>query len=154
CAKTGLQFRSASHGASFGRGDDVVRLLIRILQRIAIFAIGAISIWLIVFVVFDFADKRLPVALALAVSYAIGAYVILPYAVRRGLKIAQRRHVPSFTVSADGLPADPVNLVLVGTLDELRDAFAAIGWVEADKLGIASSWRMVKAFALNRPYAT
>jgi hypothetical protein len=124
------------------------------MQRIAIFAIGAVSIWLIVFVVFDFADKRLPVALALAVTYAIGAYVILPYAVRMGLKIAQRRHVPSFTVAADGLPADPVNLVLIGTLDELRSAFAAIGWVEADRLGLASSWRMVKAFLLDRPYPT
>lgn len=131
-----------------------MRLLLRVVQRIAIFTVGAVSIWLIVFVVFDFADQRLPMALALAVTYAIGAYVILPYAVRMGLKIAQRRRVPSFTVAADGLPADPVNLILVGTLDELRAAFAAIGWVEADKLGLGSSWRMVKAFLFNRPYPT
>jgi len=129
-----------------------VGLLIRTLQRLVIFAIGAISIWLIVFVVFDFADKRLPVAVALSVTYAIAAYVILPYAVRMGLKVSQRRHVPSFTVAADGLPADPVNLVLVGTMHELRAAFAAIGWVEAEKLNLRSSWRMVKAFVLNRPY--
>jgi hypothetical protein len=129
-------------------------LLIRTLQRIAIFAIGAISIWLIVFVVFDFADQELPVYFALMATYLIGAYIILPYAVRMGLKVLQRRHVPSFTVAADGLPADPVNLVLVGTLDQLRAAFTAIGWVEADKLNLASSWRMVKAFVLNRPYPT
>jgi len=129
-------------------------LLIRTLQRIAIFAIGAVSIWLIVFVVFDFADQELPVYFALMATYLIGAYIILPYAVRMGLKVLQRRHVPSFTVAADGLPADPVNLVLVGTLDQLRAAFTAIGWVEADKLNLASSWRMVKAFVLNRPYPT
>jgi hypothetical protein len=129
-------------------------LLIRTLQRIAIFAIGAISIWLIVFVVFDFADQELPVYFALMATYLIGAYIILPYAVRMGLKVLQRRHVPSFTVAADGLPADPVNLVLVGTLDQLRAAFGTIGWVEADKLNLASSWRMVKAFVLNRPYPT
>jgi len=129
-------------------------LLIRTLQRIAIFAIGAISIWLIVFVVFDFADQELPVYFALMATYLIGAYIILPYAVRMGLKVLQRRHVPSFTVAADGLPADPVNLVLVGTLDQLRAAFTAIGWVEAEKLNLASSWRMVKAFVLNRPYPT
>jgi hypothetical protein len=131
-----------------------VRLLVRILQRIAIFAIGAISIWLIVFVIFDFADKRMPVALALAITYALGAYVVLPYAVRMGMKFSQLRHVPSFTVAADGLPADPVNLALYGTKDDLRDAFAAIGWVEADKLSLSSSWRMVKAFLFNRPYPT
>jgi hypothetical protein len=129
-----------------------VRLLIRILQRVAIFAIGAISIWLIVFVVWDFADQTMPMAIALGITYAMGAYVILPYAVRMGLKVLQRRRVPSFTVSADGLPADPVNLALFGTLDELRAAFAAIGWVEADKLSLSSSWRMVKAFVFNRPY--
>lgn len=131
-----------------------MRLLIRTLQRLAILAIGAISVWLIVFVVFDFADQELPVYFALLATYAIGAYVILPYAVRMGLKVLQRRHVPSFTVAADGLPADPVNLVLFGTLDELRAGFASIGWVEADKLSLASSWRMAKAFVLDRPYPT
>lgn len=131
-----------------------MRFLIRTLQRVAIFAIGAISVWLIAFVVFDFADQRLPMAVAFAVTYAIGAYVILPYAVRMGLKVLQRRRIPSFTVSADGLPADPVNLALYGTLDELRAAFTAIGWVEADKLDLKSSWRMVKAFVLNQPYPT
>ena len=73
-----------------------MRLLIRTLQRIAIFAIGAISIWLIVFVVFDFADAELPIYFALLATYAIGAYVILPYAVRMGLKVLQRRRVPLY----------------------------------------------------------
>jgi len=131
-----------------------VRLLIRILQRVAIFAIGAISVWLIAFVVFDWADKKLPVALALAATYAVAAYVILPYAVRMGLKFSQLKSVPSFTVAADGLPADPVNLGLIGTLPQLREAFAAIGWGQADRLDVASSWRMVKAFVLARPYPT
>jgi hypothetical protein len=131
-----------------------VGLLIRTLQRVAIFAIGAISVWLIAFVVFDWADKRLPVALALAATYAVGAYVILPYAVRMGLKFSQLKSVPSFTVAADGLPADPVNLGLVGTSAQLRAAFAAIGWAEADKLSLSSSWRMVQAFVLSRPYPT
>ncbi len=131
-----------------------MRLLIRILQRIAIFAIGAVSVWLIAFVVFDWADKKLPVALALGATYAIGAYVILPYAVRMGLKFSQLRSVPSFTVAADGLPADPVNLGLVGTFAELRSAFAAMGWAEADKLNLKSAWRMVQAFVLSRPYPT
>src|SRR6478672_10970387 len=96
-----------------------VGLLIRTLQRIAIFAIGAISVWLIAFVVFDWADKKLPMALAVAATYAIGAYVILPYAVRMGLKFSQLRSVPSFTLAADGLPADPVNLALIGTSEQL-----------------------------------
>jgi hypothetical protein len=124
------------------------------LQRLLIFALGVFSVWLIVFVVFEFADRRLPWILALGLTYAIGAYIILPRAVRMGLKILQRKHVPSFTITGDGLPGDPVNLVLVGTLGQLRAAFAAAGWSDADRLGLASSWRMVRAFVFNSPYPT
>jgi hypothetical protein len=131
-----------------------VRFLIRLLQRLLIFALGVFSVWLIVFVVFEFADRRLPWILALGLTYAIGAYIILPRAVRMGLKILQRKHVPSFTITGDGLPGDPVNLVLVGTLGQLRAAFAAAGWSDADRLGLASSWRMVRAFVFNSPYPT
>jgi LssY C-terminus len=119
-----------------------------------IFALGVFSVWLIVFVVFEFADRRLPWILALGLTYAIGAYIILPRAVRMGLKILQRKRVPSFTITGDGLPGDPVNLVLVGTLGQLRAAFATAGWSDADRLGLASSWRMVRAFVFNSPYPT
>jgi len=129
-----------------------VRLLIRLLQRVAILGLGVLSVWLIVFVIFEFADRRLPWVLALGVTYGIGAYVILPRVVRMGLKVLQRKRVPSFTVTGDGLPGDPVNLALIGTLPQLQAAFAAVGWVEADRLGTASSWRMIRAFVFNSPY--
>ena len=85
---------------------------------------------------------------------ALAAYVILPRVVRMSLKILQRKSVPSFTVTGDGLPGDPVNLVLVGDFAKLRAAFANAGWTEADPLGLKSSWRMAVAFVLNRPYPT
>src|SRR5690348_7024112 len=131
-----------------------MRLLIRLLQRMAIAGLGVLSVWLIVFVVFDFADRRLPWAVALGLTYAIAAYVILPRIVRMGLKILQQKRVPRYTVTGDGLPGDPVNLALIGTMHQLRSAFAAAGWTNADRLSIASSWRMVCAFAFNAPYPT
>jgi hypothetical protein len=129
-----------------------VRLLKRLLQRLLVFGLGVASIWLIVFVVFRFADNRLPWVLALGVTYGLAAYVILPRAVRMGLKILQRRHIPRYTTTGDGLPGDPVNLVLTGTLQQLRSAFATAGWSEADQLGVASSWRMIVAFVCNSSY--
>jgi hypothetical protein len=131
-----------------------MRLLIRLLRRLAIVGLGLASVWLIVFVVFDFADRRLPWAVALGITYAIAAYVILPRAVRMGLKVLQQKHVPRYTLTGDGLPGDPVNLALIGTFQQLRSAFAAAGWTEADRLGVASSWRMVRAFVFNAPYPT
>src|SRR6202140_158674 len=132
----------------------MARVLRRFLRRLLVVALGAFSIWLIVFVVFRLADNRLPWVLALALTYGVAAYVILPRALRMGLKILQRTRVPRFTITADGLPGDPVNVGLAGTLQQLRAAFATAGWSEADKLGLASSWRMIRAFVFNSPYPT
>ncbi|QRM29035.1 LssY C-terminal domain-containing protein [Microvirga sp. VF16] len=131
-----------------------MRLLNRLLQRLVILGLGIFSVWLIVFVVFETADRRLPWILAVGLTYAIGAYVILPRVIRMGLKLLHRKRVPSFTATGDGLPRDPVNVALVGTLAQLRAAFAALGWSEADRLGLGSSWGMVRAFMFNSPYPT
>jgi hypothetical protein len=130
-----------------------VRRLKRLLRRLLIFGLGILSVWLIVFV-FRLTDRRLPSILALALTYGVAAYIILPRAVRMGLKILQRKRVPRFTITRDGLPGDPVNLVLIGTLQQLHAAFAISGWSEADRLGAASSWRMIRAFVFNSPYPT
>jgi len=132
-------------------GFLTVRILALIFRRLAVFALGAFSVWLIVFV-FRFTDRRLPAILALSLVYGLAAYVVLPRIVRMSLKILQRKSVPSFTVTSDGFPGDPVNLVLIGEFDRLRAAFLAAGWTEAEPLGLASSWRMVVAFVLDRPY--
>jgi LssY C-terminus len=124
------------------------------LRRLLVFGLGVLTVWLIAFVLFHAANQRLPLALAVAVTYGIAAYVILPRAIRIGLRILHRGHVPSYTTTGDGLPGDPVNLALVGTMAQLRRAFAAAGWAEADPLRMASSWRMVKAFVRNSPYPT
>jgi hypothetical protein len=131
-----------------------MRLLNRFLQRLLVLGIGIFSIWLITFVIFDFADHRLPWIIALGLTYGIAAYIILPRAVRMGLKVLQRQRVPCYTVTGDGLPGDPVNLVLTGTLQNLRAAYATAGWAEADRLDLVSSWRMCRAFVFNAPYPT
>jgi LssY C-terminus len=123
------------------------------LRRAMVLGLGILSVWLIVFV-FRFTDSRLPTLLALAVTYGIAAYVVLPRIVRMGLKILARKRVPRFTITGDGLPGDPVNLVLTGTLQQLHVAFRLAGWSEADRLGLASSWRLVRAFVFNSPYPT
>ena len=131
-----------------------MRLLTRLFQRFLVFCLGVVSVWLIVFVVFDTADHRLPWVLAVSLTYGLAAYVILPNVVRMGLKVLHRRLIPRYTITGDGLPGDPVNLVLIGTHQQLCNAFATAGWSTADSLGIASSWRMIRAFLLNSSYPT
>ena len=100
--------------------------LARTLQRILIFGLGVLCVWLIAFVIFDFADQRLPWAIAIAVTYGIGAYLIIPRAIRIGLRILRKQRVPRYTITGDGLAGDPVNLVLLGTYAQLRGAFAKL----------------------------
>ncbi len=121
-------------------------------RRALVAILGLVTVWLILVVFYDVADRRLPLVLALAATYAAAAYLILPRAIRLGARILDRRRVPSYTLTSDGLPGDPVNLALIGSLDELRHAFVRAGWTQAEPLTLGSSWRMVCAFVLNRPY--
>ena len=132
----------------------MIRLLNRWIRRALVLALGAFSVWLIVFVIFRTADNRLPWIVAVALTYVVAAYVVLPRTVRMSLKVLQRRRVPRYTITTDGLPGDPVNLLLKGTHAQLHAAFAGAGWTVADPLTVASSWHMVRAFLLNRPYPT
>ena len=110
-------------------------MLMRFLQRSAIFGLGIFSVWLIVFVVFETADRRLPWILALGITYGFAAYVVLPRVIRLGLKILKRKRVPSYTITGDGLPGDPVNVALVGTLTA-----ASIGLRNPRLVGSGSTW--------------
>jgi len=130
------------------------RFVVRLWQRLLVLALGAFSVWLIVFVVFRIADNKLPWIVAVAATYGISAYVILPRAVRLGLMILRHRHVPRYTMTGDGLPGDPVNVVLVGTNKQLHAAFSTCGWSVADRLGLKSSLQMIRAFVTNSPYPT
>lgn len=123
-------------------------------QRLLVVALGLVTVWLILVLFYDVADRRLPLVLALASTYAAAAYLILPRAIRLGAYILNRGRVPSYTLTGDGLPGDPVNLALIGSFDELRCAFRRIGWAQADPLGVGSSCKMACAFVLNRPYPT
>lgn len=131
-----------------------MRLLGLMWRRLLVLLLGIFTAWFIVDVVFKFTDHRLPWMLAVGVTYGVAAYVILPRVMRFGLKLTRQKRVPAYTTTGDGLAGDPVNLALVGTLEQLRAAFAAMGWAEADKLGLVSSWRMAKSFVFNRPYPT
>jgi hypothetical protein len=129
-----------------------MRRLQRLLQRLLVVALGAATIWLIVFVIFDTVDRRVPWIIAIAITYGIAAYLVLPRAIRLGLRTLQRGRVPSYTLTGDGLPGDPVNIALIGTERQLRDAFVRMGWSQADPLGLASSVRMARAFVMNDTY--
>ena len=111
---------SASVNADSAARANRMRWLKLLLQRLLVLALGIATVWLIAFVIFNAADRRLPLILAVGLTYGLAAYVVLPRAIRLGLRILQRGRVPSYTITGDGLPGDPVNLALIGTVSQLR----------------------------------
>ena len=49
-------------------------------------------------------------------------------------------------------PGDPLNLIVVGTAEQILNAFKQAGWNEADKLGTRSAVGTVRAMASNNGY--
>lgn len=78
----------------------------------------------------------------------------MPRIIRIVLLIIRKGRIPRFTTASDGFYVDPVNIILVGTKEDLIKSFEKIGWVKADKLNLRSSEKMIRTFLANRPYPT
>jgi hypothetical protein len=129
-----------------------MNLLARWTQRLVIGIAALIAMWLIVTQVFEPLKERLPIYVALVLTYIVSAYVILPRIVQVTFAIVRRGRIPRVSRAGDGLPADPVNLLLVGSERDLIAAFKKAGWYEADPLGPKSIVKMILATTLNKPY--
>ena len=59
---------------------------------------------------------------------------------------------PMVTVTADGIPGDPLNVGLVGTKEEAIRALAAAGWYPADAVTLKTSIEIAGSVIFDRPY--
>jgi hypothetical protein len=98
--------------------------------------------------------KRFILYLLIGILIWLGlAYVIVPAAWKRYAK----RHpafedIPGVTYTADGIPADPINVALVGTKAEVMKIMLAAKWYPADPLTLRSSLEMAEAAVFKREY--
>ena len=56
------------------------------------------------------------------------------------------------TVTASGIPGDPLNVGLVGTKEEAIRALAAAGWYPADAVTLKTSIEIAGSVIFDRPY--
>ncbi len=129
-----------------------MKFLIRLLERIIILIISALVLWFIVTQIFKRLDQILPMFLSLMATYLISAYIFLPRVVKIILLISKKGRIPRFNRSGDGFHVDPVNIILIGTKDQLKNVFNQIGWHQADKINIKSCLKMINASVKNKPY--
>jgi LssY C-terminus len=86
------------------------------------------------------------------VVWALLAYVILPplwrhYEHQHGLA-----GFSMVTLTHSGIPADPINVGLVGAKEDVLCAMNAAGWYPADPVTFRSSLEIVGSVLLDRPY--
>ena len=62
--------------------------------------------------------------------------------------------LPTRTVTADGIPGDPVNVALIGSEAELVGAFARAGWRVPAALGLRADLGIGESVVLDRPDPT
>ncbi len=84
--------------------------------------------------------------------YLLAAYLVLPrlwshYEHEPGL-----RGWPMVTATSEGIPGDPLNVGLVGTMDEAIRALAAAGWYPADAVTLKTSIEIAGSVIFDRPY--
>ncbi len=89
---------------------------------------------------------------ALIAAYLVVAYVILPLAWRTDT----RRHPgvsdgPRLTVTANGIPGDPINIALEGAESEVIHGMLKAGWFPADPITFDSSVRIAVDSVFRRP---
>jgi hypothetical protein len=86
-------------------------------------------------------------------SYALVAYVLLPASWHRYQSRLPRRGL-GVSYTAEAIPADPLNVAIVGSRDQVIAAMRAAGWLPADRITLKSGWRDAHSVLFNRPYPT
>jgi uncharacterized protein (DUF952 family) len=88
-----------------------------------------------------------------AILWLLAAYVVLPALWRHYEHHPALEDAPKTTVTAQGIPGDPLNVGLIGTEDQLVRAMLDAGWDPADPVTFKTSLRIARSVLLNKPYA-
>ena len=86
--------------------------------------------------------------------YAGLTYLLVPLAWTHLGKRRKVERLSKTTYTREGFPGDPVNLALLGDREAVVRAFAAAGWVPADKTTPRTVAKAMKAFVLKKDYPT
>lgn len=132
----------------------MLNYLVRALKRFAVLIPGLAIAYISLHDIFPIVDKRLPLALAIFVTYVLGAYVLIPALIRVIRFIAPARHLQAYCVTPDGFASDPINIGIVGSKQELVATMKAAGWSIADRYTLSHITRAIVSTLLKHTYET
>lgn len=128
--------------------------LIRLAQRTVVLIPLLIVAYLAIFNIFPELNEHLPVVFAVVITYALGAYLLVPGIIRLFHIFWPPEHVPMYCVTPDGFASDPLNVALIGTREEVRQALTTAGWFEADELNWRTGLRIMLSTIYGWHYPT
>lgn len=96
--------------------------------------------------------RTLRILLIALASYLLVAYLFAPTVWKLITRNRpQLTDTPRLTVTSDGHPGDPLNVALVGSVEQLEAAFKSAGWQRAARLGLESDLKIAADTVLSRP---
>lgn len=85
-------------------------------------------------------------------AYTLLAYLVLPAIWTHHEHQKRLADLPMVTLTAQGIPGDPINVGLVGDTRDVLCAMHAAGWYPADPVTLRSSIEIAGSVLLDRPY--
>ncbi len=126
---------------------------VRFIERFAILLPGIVIAFLSVKDIFPYVHHRLPFAFAILLTYALAAYLLIPFLIRILRSIWPAKHPPLYCVTPDGFASDPLNIGIIGNRRELITAMEKAGWHMADSITLTSVSRQIISTFFNHHYA-
>jgi len=130
------------------------QFLVGFAKRFAVLVPGIIIAYFSFYKIFPAFDKKLPLALAILATYALGAYVLVPALIRVGRIFYPANHLPLYCVTPDGFASDPLNVGVIATRRQLITVMEKAGWYTADPRTLGHMIKQVVYFSLGRDYPT
>jgi LssY C-terminus len=90
--------------------------------------------------------------LFIVTAYTLLAYLLLPAIWTHYEHQKRLADLPMVTLTAQGIPGDPINVGLVGDAKDVLCAMRAAGWYPADPVTLRSSIEIAGSVLLDRPY--
>ncbi len=87
----------------------------------------------------------------LIVVWFLSAYLVLPALWRHYEHHPALAAAPKTTLTAQGIPGDPLNVGLIGVEDDVVRSMLAAGWSPADPITLGSSLRIAESVVFRRP---
>ncbi|WP_165249469.1 LssY C-terminal domain-containing protein [Paludisphaera soli] len=96
--------------------------------------------------------RTMKIVAAVVGSWFLAAYLIAPFFWTHYEHAPAMVAAPRTTVTAQGIPGDPLNVGLIGTKEELIRAMAGAGWDPADPVTLRTSLEIAGSVIRGKPY--